>query len=457
MFISIIIPTYNNCVDLKKTLDSLAVQKVHYEDDYEVVVVDDGSTDDTKSIVEEAKSSIRHLTYVFRARDAKSCRSRTRNLGVHSSKGDILTFLDSGVIVPHYFIEKTTQYFRTSTKKLVLVHYIYGLFAKYDEHVTLEYEQVSDLYENPHSIIHHHEFRDFRESLFESCNDQIQRLAAPWVLGWTAALTVHRSLSESVGGFDETFMGWGSEDTDFCYRIYKQGATFLATKKAYAIHIPHPVEQSADKWERNKLNRIKLHRKAYEFETELYPYFHGPYYISYLDSLNTMILSNVLPVYTHHDLLQLKRFTKEGQNSLLIGTDNNSVIATLDPSHIFILNKAFLSNLSRRFPNKSIHHYFGVDTPFADAYFAVTIVTDYWRCMDQEILTLFIKECIRISHTVLFVYTKGYQSPAAKGGLRWSDETALLTCLTNLPIHVHKTEMQQSIAYTITTTKSRAS
>lgn len=457
MYISVIIPTYNNCTDLAKTLASLADQHIHHEDEYEVIVVDDGSTDDTSSIVEEAKSAIRNLTYVFRARDAKSCRSRTRNMGMQASRGEVLTFLDSGVIVPNDFIAKTAQYYRHRTDRLVLVHYIYGLFVPYDEHISLQYVQVNDLYEDKSSVIHHHEFRDFRESLFEACQYQIQHLAAPWALGWTAALTVHRELAEEVGGFDETFTGWGSEDTDFCYRIYKQGGTFVATKEAYAIHIPHPVEHSADKWERNKLNRIKLHRKAYAFETELYPYFSGVYYIHYLETLSSMILSNILPVYTHHDLLQLSRKVKEGSRSLAIGTDNNSVIATLDPSHLFVLNRAFLNSLPKHFPDKSIHHCFGVDTPFADQYFDVTVVTDYWRCMDHELLALFVQECRRISRTTILLYTEGYQSPVMRGGHVWSDANALLTCLTNLEADYNRTELQQAIAYTITSTSHRDS
>ena len=176
MYISVIIPTYNNCTDLAKTLASLADQHIHHEDEYEVIVVDDGSTDDTSSIVEEAKSAIRNLTYVFRARDAKSCRSRTRNMGMQASRGEVLTFLDSGVIVPNDFIAKTAQYYRHRTDRLVLVHYIYGLFVPYDEHISLQYVQVNDLYEDKSSVIHHHEFRDFRESLFESCQYQIQHL-----------------------------------------------------------------------------------------------------------------------------------------------------------------------------------------------------------------------------------------------------------------------------------------
>lgn len=84
--ISVIIPTYNAESTIERCLDSLFSQK--YDGDFEVIVVNDGSTDRTKEIVSKYKKI--KLINIKNSGPAKA-----RNIGLKSSKGELLLFIDS--------------------------------------------------------------------------------------------------------------------------------------------------------------------------------------------------------------------------------------------------------------------------------------------------------------------------------------------------------------------------
>lgn len=85
-FFSVIIPTYNRYASLKKAIDSVLAQTYT---DYQLMVVDDGSTDKTCSIVDEYAGM---LTYI---RQDHSGVSAARNRGIMASSSEWVTFLDS--------------------------------------------------------------------------------------------------------------------------------------------------------------------------------------------------------------------------------------------------------------------------------------------------------------------------------------------------------------------------
>jgi glycosyltransferase involved in cell wall biosynthesis len=98
MFVSVVIPTYNRRDSLQAVLHSLARQ-TYPRDKYEVIVVDDGSMDDTPSIAnEEYPFSFRYVRQPNRG-DAIA-----RNLGAQESKADLLIFLDDDITVVPDFV-----------------------------------------------------------------------------------------------------------------------------------------------------------------------------------------------------------------------------------------------------------------------------------------------------------------------------------------------------------------
>ncbi|MBR1785710.1 MAG: glycosyltransferase family 2 protein [Paludibacteraceae bacterium] len=95
MKLSIIIPTYNRADMISDTLESL-VRQDFPKDDYEILVVDNASTDNTKTIVEDWQRKTGGLVkYLFEPRHGSHY---ARNGAVKSAQGDILYFTDDDVI-----------------------------------------------------------------------------------------------------------------------------------------------------------------------------------------------------------------------------------------------------------------------------------------------------------------------------------------------------------------------
>jgi len=88
-FFSIVIPTYNRADLIMETIDSVLSQTF---DDFEIIVVDDGSTDDTKMILEQKFNQDTRSHYYFQE---NSERGVARNYGVSKTQGEFIVFLDS--------------------------------------------------------------------------------------------------------------------------------------------------------------------------------------------------------------------------------------------------------------------------------------------------------------------------------------------------------------------------
>jgi|GEM_PF-3417899 len=98
-FVSVIIVTYNRQDTLEKALRSLFVQD-YPQDKYEIIVVDDGSTDRTDNLVKRLQKD---YPFVYLKQEHKLSAS-ARNLGIKKAKGEIICFLDSDCIAPSNWI-----------------------------------------------------------------------------------------------------------------------------------------------------------------------------------------------------------------------------------------------------------------------------------------------------------------------------------------------------------------
>jgi glucosyl-dolichyl phosphate glucuronosyltransferase len=95
--ISVIIATYNRCESLRKTLNSICDQELDNVADYEIIVIDNNSNDDTKTVVESYRAKIKGgLKYVFEGNQGLSY---ARNKGIENANGEIIAFIDDDVIV----------------------------------------------------------------------------------------------------------------------------------------------------------------------------------------------------------------------------------------------------------------------------------------------------------------------------------------------------------------------
>ncbi len=102
MFVSVVIPTYNRRPILEKCLLSLEDQRLPLGfSEYEVVVVDDGSTDGTSEWLRGEKSRFPHVRLLEQSHGGPA---KGRNLGVEHSRGEVIIFIDSDLVVTENFL-----------------------------------------------------------------------------------------------------------------------------------------------------------------------------------------------------------------------------------------------------------------------------------------------------------------------------------------------------------------
>lgn len=99
--ISIIIPIHNQADKVEACLDSIIAQS---EENWEIILVDDGSTDDIKKVVEKYKTKIDPLKFKFFSKTNEGS-NPTRNFGFTHSSGEYLLFCDADVIMQPQMLE----------------------------------------------------------------------------------------------------------------------------------------------------------------------------------------------------------------------------------------------------------------------------------------------------------------------------------------------------------------
>lgn len=85
--ISVVLPTYNRANTIKKSIDSILGQSFK---DFELIIIDDGSTDNTKNLIEEYKDN--RIKYFYQ-KNSGACSAR--NYGIKMAQGDYIAFIDS--------------------------------------------------------------------------------------------------------------------------------------------------------------------------------------------------------------------------------------------------------------------------------------------------------------------------------------------------------------------------
>src|SRR3989344_2456358 len=88
--ISIIIPTYNRAKLLRRAIESVLKQTFQ---DFELLVVDDGSTDNTNEVVMEYASKDKRVFYISQENSGGA--SRPKNTGIKTARGEYIAILDS--------------------------------------------------------------------------------------------------------------------------------------------------------------------------------------------------------------------------------------------------------------------------------------------------------------------------------------------------------------------------
>ena len=109
MKVTVILCTYNRCGSLVRALESVAASQLPPSVEWEVLVVDNNSTDQTREVVADfARRHAGRFRYVFEARQGQS---HARNAGIQEAAGDVLAFTDDDIRVEPTWLAKLSAVF----------------------------------------------------------------------------------------------------------------------------------------------------------------------------------------------------------------------------------------------------------------------------------------------------------------------------------------------------------
>jgi glycosyltransferase involved in cell wall biosynthesis len=210
VFLSIVIPTYNRLQILEKCLRALETQELSKEnhiEGYEVVLVDDGSTDGTLNWLATHKDEFTHLR-CFEQNHAGP--AAARNLGVEKAQGDTIIFIDSDLVVLSNFLQAHTNALLQGREKLGSDRFFtYGAVIN-----TCNFTNPTA---EPYKIT------DFSAAFFATGNVAIPK---HWL--------------EKAGLFDTGFQLYGWEDLELGVRLKKLGLQLIKCPEAVGYHW-HPA------------------------------------------------------------------------------------------------------------------------------------------------------------------------------------------------------------------------
>jgi glycosyltransferase involved in cell wall biosynthesis len=184
--ISVVIPVHNASASLGRCLSAL---KTSMYQDFECVLVDDGSTDDSLPLA--AASGARVIATGGRRGPAYA-----RNRGVESAKGEILFFIDADVMVQSGTLTQVARAFEVNPA-------LDALIGSYDEDPA-EPNFLSQYKNLMHCFVH----------------QQGRRRASTF---WTGCGAIRRHVFKEFGGFDESYVRPSIEDIELGARLVRAG------------------------------------------------------------------------------------------------------------------------------------------------------------------------------------------------------------------------------------------
>lgn len=117
--ISIIVPIYNVEKYLKRSLDSLVNQTL---EDIEIILVDDGSTDNSHKIAEDYKENYSNVLLVTKENGGLS---DARNFGLQYASGEYIAFIDSDDYVESQMFERMYNLSENGRKKIIESNFLW--------------------------------------------------------------------------------------------------------------------------------------------------------------------------------------------------------------------------------------------------------------------------------------------------------------------------------------------
>ncbi|WGS70997.1 glycosyltransferase family 2 protein [Pseudanabaena galeata] len=200
---SIVIPTYNRLPILQKCLQAMEAQ--NFTQPYEIVVVDDGSTDGTVEFLQSHADEFPHVRLFLQNHEGAAI---ARNTGIDLAQGDTIVFIDSDLVVTPVFLSAHAKALAKASK-IGDRAFTYGLVIN------------TSNFENPSS--EPLKITDISQAFFATGNVAI---AKHWLI--------------EAGKFDTSFRQYGWEDLELGVRLKKLGLKLIKCPEAVGYHW-HPA------------------------------------------------------------------------------------------------------------------------------------------------------------------------------------------------------------------------
>ena len=256
--ISIVTSTYNKAKYLELTLAAFTLQTYK---DFELVIVDDGSNDNTREIIRKYDKILK-IVYVKQDNCGIAI---ARNRALQLAGGKYIIIIDDDRIPNPEFVlshkmnlDKGKKVVSIGKQCLAMPFYVDGLsfefkdevkiYTLYPELLNLESKQiitVEEIISNFDEAIGKCFLSVTRNSeLLESYGEDLQGLFMAWSRAYGGNIAFDRSLCKQQPEYDSNYIGYGQEDIDFSYQLYLQGFGFCFCKKAVNYHQEHLRKRS---------------------------------------------------------------------------------------------------------------------------------------------------------------------------------------------------------------------
>jgi len=224
---TVVVPTFNRQHLLSGALESLLGQETRCA--YEIIVVDNNSSDGTRSLVEGLQKKAQRLRYVFERQPGLSA---ARNAGIAAAHGTVIAFVDDDVVAHPSWLQALADTFQTYPDAWCV-----------GGKVTLGFQSAVPAWFDADAKI----LTTYLSG--QDHGDDTLRLDAP-VIG--ANLSVRRDVLGAVGVFDTDLgrsgtMLAGDEDTEFCARILQAGGAIYYCGHAVVVHLV-PAARLTKRW-----------------------------------------------------------------------------------------------------------------------------------------------------------------------------------------------------------------
>lgn len=209
--ISLVIATYNARLFLKDCLTS--VMETDY-DDFDLIVVDNGSTDGSDELLKKLSRLYTNINVIRHSKNsghAEGC-----NIGARVAKGKYLVFLDSDTIVSSTWLKKLIDVLETN-EDIGIVQPKYVYLAKEGRYVRSIGETL---------IGQADEMKEYFESFGTA----------------SVALAIRRDLFEVLKGFDPLFFAY-YDDADLCWRTWLEGFRVARVPRSIVYHYSSKIEE----------------------------------------------------------------------------------------------------------------------------------------------------------------------------------------------------------------------